>query len=329
MTENFATTDAAAPRTSALIIAGAAGKGPYAAGVLSELAGDTRFYVSHVSGASSGALNAAVYAAGLRVGRAKEAALELCDLWRDKADWYRIFSHAQRVKIVADALSRYAGMECKREVSLELVVATLRGCHDEYGALRFERSYKFTTIDFAKPEGIAQIAERCIQSSTIPVLFPPRSYGNEGQFWDGGLVNNTPIGDALKWDPTIDHLLVITPDSAQLAPSSTRHGRFAINRLLEMVIEERLARDLNEAKSFNEELVKLYRAGVDPRTLDREVKWRLLQFVELRPARDLPGSLISGFISASRRRLYIQEGQAAARQVLAAWQPQGFEATPQ
>jgi predicted acylesterase/phospholipase RssA len=61
-------------KDTALILAGAAGKGPFAAGALSEIARRTDFNVRCIVGTSSGALNGALYAAGLRVGDAEGAA---------------------------------------------------------------------------------------------------------------------------------------------------------------------------------------------------------------------------------------------------------------
>ena len=55
---------------TAIILAGAAAKGPFEAGVLEELARRRQvFHVGTVVGASAGALSAAVYAAGIRAGR--------------------------------------------------------------------------------------------------------------------------------------------------------------------------------------------------------------------------------------------------------------------
>src|SRR5512139_3182802 len=73
-------------RPVGLILAGAGGKGPFAAGALGALAAEDHLQrVVSVVGASSGALNGAVYAAGLRVDAPEEAAWLLRDLWRDRA----------------------------------------------------------------------------------------------------------------------------------------------------------------------------------------------------------------------------------------------------
>lgn len=313
-------------RPSALIVAGAAGRGPYAAGALSKLARDTRFDIRHLAGASSGALNAAVYAAGLRVGAALEAADHLCDLWRRRAHWNHIMTHKQRVDIVRKALERFRDRRPVHKVDLEIVVTSLRGQNDKYGYSRFERPWQFSSGDFSSDRGIGEIAEVSVLSSTIPGVFPPASYADQGQFWDGGVVNNTPIGNALKKDRSIDHIIVVTGDSTRVDPADKEYGPFALPRLLEIVIEERLSRDLYEARSFNDELKALHRAGFDLDKLHATVKWKLLQFLEIRPSRDVEGDLVSGFFSRREREHSIEVGQQTALERLRAWQPEDFGA---
>jgi predicted acylesterase/phospholipase RssA len=313
-------------KASALIVAGAAGRGPYAAGALSQLARDARFDIRHLAGASSGALNAAVYAAGLRVGAAPEAADHLCDLWRGRAHWNHIVTHEQRVDIVRKALERFRDRRPVHKVELEIVATSLRGQNDKYGYLRFEKPWQFSSGDFSNDGGISEIAEKSVLSSTIPGVFPPASYGDEGQFWDGGVVNNTPIGNALRKDPSIDHIIVVTNDSTRADPADKEYGRLALPRLLEMVIEERLSRDLHDARSFNDELKELRRAGFDLGKIQATVKWKLLQFLEIRPSRDVEGDLVSGFFSAQERAHSIEIGQQTALERLRAWQPEDFAA---
>jgi NTE family protein len=313
-------------RRSALIIAGASAKGPYAAGALSVLARRRDFDVRCLTGASSGALNAAVYAAGLRVGEAAVAADLLRDLWRKQASWFNILTHRQRVALVKNALLPFLGKERKREVSLDIPLASLQGSLDSYGHMRFEETSKFDTAAFETDRGLDELAEACILSSTIPLVFPPRKFRSE-QFWDGGIVDDTPIGNALKRDRSIDHMIVVTPDSNVVQPRR-RYGWFALSRLLEMVIEERLARDLSEAQSFNDELSALCRAGVDLNKLGPDIKWKFLQFVEIRPEQELPGNLATGFFSGQVRDEYVNTGERTARSVLDHWTPKEFPTSP-
>ncbi len=57
-------------------------------------------------------------------------------------------------------------------------------------------------------------------SGAIPGIFAPHLISDEGggidpasPYWDGGTVNNTPLGLALKSSTDIDHLIVVTPDA--------------------------------------------------------------------------------------------------------------------
>jgi NTE family protein len=302
-------------RASALIVAGAADKGPFAAGALAELATDSRFDVRYLAGASSGALNAAVYAAGLRAGEPREAAELLVDLWREQATLPRILKFEDRVSIAQQAIERFRADQRVHEVALDVTLSSLRGTKDTFGHRRFEQTLSFVTEDFEDDRGIRRIAEACVISSAIPVIFAPREIGDSGPFWDGGIVNNAPIGRALRYDRAIDHLIVITPDSNHVDPDQ-RFWRFSIRRLVDLLIDERLGRDLYEAKSFNEELRTKDDRGVTLAEHGRELGWRLLEFLEIRPERDLGGWLGAGFVSERRRSAYIEAGKSAAERAL-------------
>lgn len=49
------------------------------------------------------------------------------------------------------------------------------------------------------------------------------------------------------------------------------------------------------------------------------------KFVELRPERELRGSLATGFFSAKVRDEYVDVGQRTARKVLDSWTPKVFD----
>jgi hypothetical protein len=110
-------------------------------------------------------------------------------------------------------------------------------------------------------------------------------------------------------------VIVISPDSNHVDPNQ-RFGRFSIRRLVDLLIDERLGRDLHEAKSFNEELRTTDDRGVTLAEHGRSLGWRLLEFVEIRPDRDLPGMLGAGFFSQTRRAASIESGKSAADRAL-------------
>ena len=307
----------------ALILAGAAAKGPYAAGALGTLSQRRDIEITTVIGASSGALNGAVYAAGLRVGAEAEAGRLLERLWRKEAQFPAILSRARRVSIVREALGEFLGRKEERKVLLRTITTSLPGKPDSRGYVRSESVFDFDSESFGTPAGLDFIAEVAVASSAIPVVFPPHSLQDRdggldaaSPYWDGGAVNNTPLGWALKANSDIDHLIVVTPNANQV--SSGPFSRLSVSRLLTLLIDERLARDLHEAHSFNEELEELSKL-VDPRVLRERLKWRKLEILEVRPSRPLKGDFVRGFLWPGLRNEYLAQGREAAERALAAW----------
>jgi predicted acylesterase/phospholipase RssA len=304
---------------SALILAGAAAKGPFAAGALCCVAAHCRkFNITRVVGASSGALNGAVFAAGLRVGREAEAAELLEDLWRNKASAPRIASWHVRKRIVLSALEKFRALPTQRQVRLFIVATSLPGGVRSTGTARYtsyEETYAFEAADFTDEKRLELMSEVAVASSAIPVVFAPATVDNQrGPYWDGGLVNNAPLSLALKSDPDLEHIIVVSASPAVTHNLGPFH-RFSLVHLLNIAIEERLSRDLYAARSFNSELDRLATI-VDPNEVRRVLGWRNLSFTEIRPEKPLPGWLLRGFFSRTARREYIEQGREAARRVL-------------
>ena len=138
-------------RRVALILAGAAAKGPYAVGALASLAERQDLDVTTVIGASSGALNGAVYAAGLRAGCEAEAARLLNRLWRKEAQIPWILARKRRVGILREALGEFMDRKQERQVTLRVVLASLPGQRDKLGYLRSEIEDGFGSESFRDP----------------------------------------------------------------------------------------------------------------------------------------------------------------------------------
>jgi Dyp-type peroxidase family len=308
-------------KKSALIIAGAAARGPFAAGALSVIAQyDGRFDIGCVVGTSSGALNAAVYAAGLRVGRPECAARLLVDMWRNEASWWRIATQAQRIRIVARALREFRDHPTQRpDVQLRIVATSLDGqleCSDGRPWTTFERTYEYSAADFTSDTRIEEISRAAIASAAIPGVFWPVSI-DRSTYVDGGVVDNAPIAWAINTNSEIDDLLVVTPDPPT-APKVGGNPLSWLPRLLDIAIGERLSRDLHTARSFNRELEKLQTLGVSSQVLRKELDWRILNIVEIRPRQgSTPGGLLGGFFSASQRAAAIAQGSQWAKCALA------------
>ena len=85
---------------TALILAGAVAKGAFEAGALAVLSQHAaEIPISRIVAASSGALNAAIYATGVRAGRELDVGERLADLWQHDADWHHVLKVSPRALV--------------------------------------------------------------------------------------------------------------------------------------------------------------------------------------------------------------------------------------
>lgn len=333
-------------RGAAVVIGGAVAKGAFAAGALEELtrklqAEGTR--IRRLVGTSSGALNAAMLAAGVRAGDPIAAGKKLTELWEQKANVWHVFEadlgslvHARGLsgtQRIVELLER----ECPRtsssapgDVSLRIVVTSLAGAGKE---TTFEHVERFDGADFDSDDSRRRIFRAAAASAAFPFAFEPVTLQDAGACVDGGVVNNTPIGEAIDQDPDIDVVYVISADPADMSlkprDAAALGGSDLVLRLVEMVIDERLTRDLAEARAVNawiDTLEKLEGAGkLAPEVRDEVVRglypdrdpgaFRHIRIVEIRPEAQLKGNPFKGFFNADLRHSYIEKGRAAARVV--------------
>jgi predicted acylesterase/phospholipase RssA len=179
---------------------------------------------------------------------------------------------------------------------------------------RYEETYTFTEKDLTDESRHEMIAQAAIASSAIPVVFATGFVGTHGPYVDGGLVNNAPISLAIRDHDAVDRVLIVTPEPA-IVPPGRSLGRFSVATLLEIVLNERLARDLSDAYRFNGKLARLREALTDD-DIRKRTGWRTLDIIEIRPEAMTPGNLLSGFFLNSQRVANLQLGQDAARRAL-------------
>jgi predicted acylesterase/phospholipase RssA/deferrochelatase/peroxidase EfeB len=306
-------------RKCALILAGAAGKGPFAAGALSLLTKHlNELDVVCVVGTSSGALNGAVFAAGLRAGREQEAADLLEALWKEKANLLHILTPKSRQNIVKEALKKFKDYPEVRPVNLRIAMTSLDGIVELVRRRRHYTTYEkiatFQGADFETDRGIETISRHAIASAAIPFAFAPVKV-NGTSYIDGGVVDNAPIGWVLRQDPEIEHLLVVTSDP-RISPPPRWISPFPVAQFFNIVVRERLTRDLSEAYSFNRDLSMLRALGADMKRVRRDLHWRDLDITEIRPEGTTPGNSLSGFFSKSQRYRNWSDGRDAAARAL-------------
>jgi predicted acylesterase/phospholipase RssA len=172
-------------------------------------------------------------------------------------------------------------------------------------------------------------------SAAFPFVFAPVQVDARGPCVDGGIVNNTPIKEAIDANPEVDVVYVIAADPANMeippAGAAKLGGIHLGLRLAEMLIDERLVRDLAEAKAVNgwlDVLDRLQRENkIDAATRGEIIKglyprrrpdtFRKVAIIEIRPEKALEGTAFSAFFKAALRRSYIEDGWSAAERACA------------
>lgn len=336
------------PKSAALILAGAVARGAFEAGALQVIAG-AGIPVRRIVAASSGALNGAAYAAGVRARREVDAARELVELWQHHSSWRDVFSlnltdvvgmrglfDQQKLLSLLRQNVRPCAADAPAPIDLHIVLAPVHGIKgqiDVEEATTYERVLGFEGDRFDSEEGLDAVFEAAAATSAFPGVFAPATVKTEGlgPCFDGGVVNNTPIDSALDdgKDDEIDTVFVIAPNPLRFtAPAEELRGQQLISQLVDMLINERLYRDLRRAHGINVTLDKLEalakKKGWSDEELD-EIKEavdlagrRRLQIVQIRPdpRQPLPGDAFSGFFHPDHIKQYIDVGGQRAAAAL-------------
>jgi NTE family protein len=329
---------------AAIIFAGAVAKGAFEAGVLDVLTTHPEIEIVRLVGTSSGALNATMMAHGVHRGNPREAATRLVELWTRSADLLGTFHFSPRAilarqgisdqkqlrRLLAANITPCASPGSERSDLLHIVVAALGGVDgkivEQGDATTHELVNTFGSRDFGEQAGLERIFDAATASSAFPIVFAPAWVGGYASV-DGGAVNNTGIKYALS-SKDVDTVIVIAPTVQKLAADppprsglATRlSGRKLLERFTDVLINERLYRDLREAVEVNTMLAKLHQ--LDAETRDRALQalgWQdrtQIRIIPIRPREPLPGTSFSGFFHQRTREDYIDRGRRRAYEVL-------------
>ena len=345
---------------AAIVVAGAVAKGAFAAGaleyVVKKLVADQTPILS-VVGTSSGALNATKIAHGIRTGDPVKATQELVELWEEKADLWHFFDIAVGSALKGRGVSRSGRVvdlletACPipkpgvtlHDVALRIVVTSIQG--DESSHTSFEHVESFSNDDFENSAQRNRMFTAAASSAAVPYFFEPVELADVGPCLDGGIVNNAPIKhaivapirEAIVAAQQVKGVIVIAADPPNMRLNRTAADALAnfslFWRLIEMLVNERLFRDLEEAKDVNRWLRKLdelratnviadeVRRQIIEALYDRPAaELRPIDLVEIRPKSDLEGNPFSGFLAPhlpllpldKLRPEYIKLGREAA-----------------
>lgn len=326
--------------TTAIIFGGGVAKGAFGAGAVEVL---TRNGIGfcRIVGASSGALNATFLAAALRRGCVAEGAVRLAQLWLDDAQWMHFLDPSARAifgarglsdsnRLIALIRAQIAALPTgvPMEVQLRLVVTALDGVEvltPDGPATTFEDVRRFESADFDTDERLDAVIRTAAASAALPGLFAPLALPPHGAAVDGGLVSNAPIKEAIA-DGNVNRVFVIVPYPQLDGQQHDYAGTQLAGRLVEILIQERLFRDLKEAADRNQGLAALT-ALVSGGRLTAEhlqavllaIQWhqsRPLEIIPIRPSQPLDGGAFSGFLHRSLREAYVEQGRTAAQTAL-------------
>jgi NTE family protein len=326
---------AEAPRT-AIVLSGGVAKGAFEAGALDVLV-ERGIKISQVVGTSSGSLNATMLAGAVRAGRERDATRRLLTLWHDDADWMHIFHLTLRealegrglsdsfrvLKLMRDELPKITTASIN-PIRLRIVVGLLNGVRRQFGqqvATTFEGVLTFDGPDFDDDAGRERIYNAAAASAAFPLLFHPVDVPGLGPCYDGGVVNDAPVKLAAEDGAT--RVIVIAPYPATFDSAAAPTGVALAAHLVDVLIHERLFRDLRDAERVNE-AVRGVQTLVTAGVLDQNqmalvlqaFDARPLQIVTIRPTHELPGNSFAGFLHRNLREQYITAGHDVAHRVL-------------
>jgi NTE family protein len=327
---------------AALILAGAVAKGAFGAGAVETLM-EAGVAVRCIVGTSAGALNGVMMASGVRSGRPKEAAKELVQLWEDEARLHSVFDLSvpgifggrgiadddKLLKLLRDHVKPASIPADKRcPIDLRIVTTPLCGVPVQLAGLparTYEKVLAFRDADLDTAQRLEQVFAAATASAAFPGAFVPKDLPEIGPCVDGGLVNNTPIADALR-DSQVERVFVVTAAPILAGRDPSLRGLSLLSHLAEILIDERFYRDVRTAEEVNQQLAnlrnlvasnKLSAAQLDEvmGALDWR-KRRTIEVIQIRPHEPLEGNAFLGFVSGELRRKYVEAGRAAASTAL-------------
>jgi hypothetical protein len=266
-------------------------------------------------------------------------------IWREEATWRGalnvdprslfglrgVSNQTKLLRMLAHHIPPTPSGIAPASVRLTIVLAALNGrtVHPDDPARRMtthERWVTFEGKDFDTQEGLDRIFDAAVASSSFPGAFAPYDVAWSdlpgpaiGPCVDGGTVNNTPVKLALGGDPSIDTVVIVTASpQVYLPPATPLRGLDLIGHLGEMLTNERLYRDLKEARHTNAAIEALDALSMSPELraqVDEAVGLtdrRALQIVCVSPNVPLDGGAFDGLGEPDLRARYLEIGHRTA-----------------
>lgn len=220
------------PRQLSLALQGGGSFGAFTSGVLDRLLEEDDLTIDTVSGASAGAINAVLLAAGLAEGGKEAAREKLTNFWRrlSRTAAFVPFGHNAGL-MPGGTLSFWTRLVSPYQYNpLDLnPLRILLNEEIDFERLRRERPIGLLISATRVSDGRARIfsndeinAETVLASTTLPLLHHAVTIDNEA-YWDGGYSANPPLYELVKTSETSDVLIVqITPTQRTATPTSSQ-----------------------------------------------------------------------------------------------------------
>lgn len=244
-----------------LALQGGGAHGAFTWGVLDRLLEEEAIWVSALSGASAGAINAAVFASGLVKGGREGASKGLWAFWkaihRSGREAGPLLPMMEAFPATFEAISTMwsnvfgtVTMSGSSELGAR-AQALLREVleeHIDFAALRSDAAPRLFLSATEVQTGNARIFENAemtpdvlLASACLPLVFPTVTIDGV-DYWDGGYSANPPIFPLVRNSPNEDMLLVtINPMSRAQTP---RNAIEISNRLNELSFNQTLVKDM-------------------------------------------------------------------------------------
>jgi NTE family protein len=230
-----------------LALQGGGAHGAFTWGVLDQVLADGRLAIEGISGASAGAINAALVADGLRRGGPEQARQRLADFWRavsvngrlpdlQRGVVERLFAFAPQ-GVWLGALSRFLSPYDLNPLNINPLKELIERFVDFEALRRDSELALFLSATDVRTGELRVFTRREITpevvmaSACLPLLF--RAVEIEGvPYWDGGFSGNPALAPFLRTTATEDVLLVqIYPRQRGKAPVSTREIMSRVSEL--------------------------------------------------------------------------------------------------
>jgi predicted acylesterase/phospholipase RssA len=268
------------PILKALVLQGGGALGAFALGAIRVLYGERRYRPDMISGVSIGAITAVLLARpkngdALRTLEAfwKKVTVEALwwpDAWQRYASAFgnpHFFTPRTDVWTAAGWTSLYSTEPLRRTLEDLVDLEALKDA-----AARPRLLVTATDIEAGQIEAFdsgdgGMSLDHILASGSLPPSFPMTKIG-EARYWDGGLFDNTPLGDVLeRLDPSDEagarEIVVVN----LFANAGKVPGDFAeVNqRMLDLTFANKTRSDLGLLKRFNPVAVLLKQIRTDPR----------------------------------------------------------------